>query len=137
SLPVTVMVNVAIQLARRGQRIGLIDLDTERKAVAEVFDVSGKGKQAGLVSSCIENIAVWMGDANSVQQAVTETQKACGHVLIYAPQSTAWAQPALQDCGRVVAFGHGVEDMEEIQGLCRDLDEGVLAMFPSPSEAVE
>ena len=62
-LPVTMPVNVAVQLANAGKKCLLIDLDFTRDAIAKVFDLSNNGDQMAVCPKAIptevENLYVW------------------------------------------------------------------------------
>ncbi len=61
ALPLTIPVNVAIQLASAGKRCLLIDLDLERNAVAKAFDLDNNfdGLKPQSFKTSIENLSVW------------------------------------------------------------------------------
>jgi len=62
-LPVTVPVNVAVNLANAGKKCLLIDLDFTRDAVAKVFDLSDNGNRTIVgpkaIPTEVENLYVW------------------------------------------------------------------------------
>ena len=58
SLPVTVAVNLAIHLAQKNQKVLLIDTDTRRNAVAQVFDLPPQSLVNNIQPSCLENLSV-------------------------------------------------------------------------------
>jgi hypothetical protein len=90
-LPVTVAVNVGISLSKRGVRCLLIDFDTERNAVARVFDLEDGKIKSNAAQTCIENLSVlsgqgfWQGDVKSIEQKVRTIASDYDRVIIYAP----------------------------------------------------
>ena len=62
-LPVTIPVNVAIQLAQRGKSCLLIDLDLKRDALAQVFEISDEQMNQYLMPKAITtnfpNLFIW------------------------------------------------------------------------------
>ena len=63
ALPVTIPVNVTIELARGKKRCLLVDLDLKRDAIAKVFELNGKktGLRPKAVQTKLENIWVLPG----------------------------------------------------------------------------
>ncbi len=62
-LPITVVVNTAIELAREGQRCVLVDLDLKRDAIAMAFDIAEEPNRKDftprLRNTAFENLMVW------------------------------------------------------------------------------
>ncbi|MCK5175801.1 MAG: hypothetical protein KAR47_20570 [Planctomycetes bacterium] len=62
-LPITVVVNTAIELAREGQRCVLVDLDLKRDAIAMAFDIAEEPNRKDftprLRKTAFENLMVW------------------------------------------------------------------------------
>ncbi|MCK4959354.1 MAG: hypothetical protein KAT00_08130 [Planctomycetes bacterium] len=62
-LPITVVVNTAIELAREGQRCVLVDLDLKRDAIAMAFDIAEEPNRRDftprLRNTAFENLMVW------------------------------------------------------------------------------
>lgn len=99
-LPVTVPVNLAIQMAKKGKCL-LIDLDLNRNSVAKVFEID-QGKSdtnfhiASLPTS-IDNLFIW--PANHFEKSrqmnlgmlLREAQKRYDFILLYAPYLTTLA----------------------------------------------
>ncbi|MCE5186167.1 MAG: hypothetical protein LLF76_08600 [Planctomycetaceae bacterium] len=100
ALPVTVPVNLAIQLAKKGKCL-LIDLDLNRNAAAKVFELhSAASSGAFHVSSlptAIENLFVWPArhfetlHQMNLQVILKEAQKKYDYILLYAPYLTTLA----------------------------------------------
>jgi hypothetical protein len=99
-LPVTVPVNLAIQLSKKGTCL-LIDLDLNRDAVARVFELPENGPETGFhvtsVSSSIENLFLWPArHFESLRQMnlrviLQEARKKYDYILLYAPYLTTLA----------------------------------------------
>lgn len=62
-LPITVVVNTAIELAHEGQRCMLVDLDLKRDAIAMAFDIAEEQNRKDftprLRKTAFENLMVW------------------------------------------------------------------------------
>jgi hypothetical protein len=98
-LPVTVPVNIAIRLAQQHQRCLLVDLDSERDAVAQVFDDGGRdhGIQGEVceIPTCISNL--WICPASSLfkgeqdhgllklNDLLTDLKGRYDQLIVYAP----------------------------------------------------
>ena len=63
SLPITIPVNVAIQLAEKGKHCLLIDLDLRRDALSQVFEISNEQMSQHLMPRAIKthfsNLLIW------------------------------------------------------------------------------
>ena len=102
-LPVTISVNIAIHLAKKGRKCLLIDLDSQRNAVSKVFDIDNRKsknkaqaeKIATAIPTCIRNLWVWpannfaKGNENSnstnTKQAIASLKGQFDRLIIYAP----------------------------------------------------
>jgi Mrp family chromosome partitioning ATPase len=105
-LPVTVPVNIAIRMARKGQRCLLIDFDLQRDAISSVFDINPKGADytvyQGAVTAGsptgINNLWVWSAsrltntDKDSehhepvdIKKALASFENRYDRVVVYAP----------------------------------------------------
>jgi hypothetical protein len=106
-LPVTIPVNVGMLLAKKDQRCLLIDFDSERDAIARVFDIDFDIRNGGIdskdkkehlgIPSCVENLWVWpasnfcrdhggtgeMGPKDLIARLGSEYDR----LLIYAPNA--------------------------------------------------
>lgn len=115
-LPVTVFVNTAIQLAREGQKILLVDADTQRNALAQVFEADAVHYNTAAQPTGFEGLDLYRvgGDAERVRATLAEAaagRYAC--VLIYAPD--AEVQQILKDALfdlQTAAFLFGVKEGE-------------------------
>lgn len=95
SLPVTIPVNVAIQLAEANKRCLLIDLDLRRDAIAKAFEVGAEHSENGLQMKAfktgLENL--WVLPAHSftklkqmnIKPIVTKAREKFDLILINAP----------------------------------------------------
>jgi hypothetical protein len=116
-LPVTIPVNVGMLLAKKDQRCLLVDFDSERDAIAKVFDIDCDIRNGGTDSkdkkeylgmpTCVENLWVWpasnfcrghggtgeMGPKDLIAHLGSEYDR----LLIYAPNAGSlidWEQLA-------------------------------------------
>ena len=95
SLPVTIPVNVAIQLAEQGKRCLLVDLDLRRDAIAKAFEVGTEGSENSLrvraFQTGVKNL--WVLPAHSfarlkqmnIKPIVTKALEKFDFVFINAP----------------------------------------------------
>ncbi len=96
-LPVTVPVNITMQLAQKEHKCLLIDLDPERGAISKAFDVDSTNTCENLrakgIETCIANLHVWgvsgseIGENNeiNVKEIIAELDNEYDHIIIYAP----------------------------------------------------
>lgn len=105
-LPVTVPVNIAIRLARKGQRCLLIDFDLKRDAISSVFDINPQlaadtvYREAFTTASPtgINNLWVWSAsrltntdkdgenhEPVNIEKALTSLENRYDRVVVYAP----------------------------------------------------
>lgn len=99
-LPVTVPVNLAIHLSKKGTCL-LIDLDLNRNSVARVFELPPDNPDAGFhvssVPSSIENLYIWPArhfvslHQMNLRVILQEAQKKYDYILLYAPYLTTLA----------------------------------------------
>lgn len=99
-LPVTVPVNLAIQLAKKGKCL-LIDLDLNRNAVAKVFEAEnadvGSGFHLASLPTSIDNLFIWPARhfealrQMNLGNLLREAQKKYDYILLYAPYLTSLA----------------------------------------------
>jgi len=91
SLPVTVAVNVAISISKKGLRCLLIDADVERNAIAKVFELESDQIKAGAAETCIKNLSIRSGgdlagaDIQIAKERIQAVAKGYDRVIIYAP----------------------------------------------------
>ncbi|MHC4572553.1 MAG: FHIPEP family type III secretion protein [Planctomycetota bacterium] len=124
-LPVTIPVNVAINLAQKHKCL-LIDLDLERNAVAKVFyddNEDREGPQDGVgVPTCINNLWIWParslceGDNDShlsrFKDLITTLGTQYDHLILYAPnvKSLVALEQAANVVGTAMLFGDRVDE---------------------------
>jgi Mrp family chromosome partitioning ATPase len=105
-LPVTVPVNVAIQLAKDGQKCLLIDLDCKRDAIARVFELHKHILEENIPSkqtitgipTCVGNLclypASWLTEssngarkleASKINQIITHLKIQYDYLIVYSP----------------------------------------------------
>lgn len=95
ALPITIPVNVAIQLAEKGKSCLLIDLDLKRDALAQVFEISDKQINQYLMPRAMTtnfpNLFIWPGRhfirtrLMNIAEIVDTTVKDTDIVLMNAP----------------------------------------------------
>ena len=94
-MDVTVPVNVAVHLARKGQKCLLIDLDTERDAISKVFEVDSSRGESGAVSTNVSGLWLWPGryfttdsgktDITGLKDVIYASAGQYDRLIIYAP----------------------------------------------------
>lgn len=93
NLGVTVPVNVAVRLAKRGKRCLLIDLDFERAAVLRVFDID-VGHDAAVnkvIPTSVNNLSVYSIPENNrtekvnITEIIASFQNQYEYLIVYAP----------------------------------------------------
>lgn len=99
-LPVTIPINLAIHLAGQGTCL-LIDLDSKRDALAQVFDVDssrmGTHLRVSPVQTSFENLSIWPAryfdllKHTNLQLLLNAASKKYDHTLLYAPYLTVLA----------------------------------------------
>jgi hypothetical protein len=89
SLPVTVAVNIAIQLAQKKQKVLLVDTDTARHAMAQVFEMDPATMLKKVQSSCFENLSVCSVPAAKLDKLLSKKKilEHFGTTLIYTPNA--------------------------------------------------
>jgi hypothetical protein len=104
-LPVTIPVNIAMRLAKRGRKCLLVDLDSQRDAISKVFELdSDKAEGKAAVTgrpTCISNLWVWSannfgkgncdGDMTNIKDALASLENRYDRLVIYAPNLKVWA----------------------------------------------
>jgi len=102
-LPVTIPVNIAMRLAKRGRKCLLIDLDSQRDAISKVFELDGaehgdeaqRKAAAAARPTCISNLWIWSannfgkvdcnGDMTNIKDALSSLESRYDRLVIYAP----------------------------------------------------
>ncbi len=130
-LPVTVPVNIAMWLAKKGRRCLLVDMDLERNAISKVFDIQkksfndvGEEKAAATspIETCIENLWVWpvsklrgglCTSESDVPQILAKLKNDYDYLVLYAPDikiPVDWARVA--SCVDTAMLFGGTSEME-------------------------
>ncbi len=112
-LGVTVPVNIAIHLAKKGRKCLLIDLDSARNAVSKVFDIETDGPGRGEIAACIKNLWIWpasnlgKGDATEFKNTICDLQSRYDRLIIYAPNVKALdgCKTIADSVGSAILFG--------------------------------
>ena len=131
ALPVTVAVNVAVQLANHHKRCLLIDVDVKRDALAKVFEIDngseGSNRWPRTIKTNVENLWIWparnfiVTKQMNVTQIVNRASKEMDFILINAP-----ALASNCDRSQIIAAAQGCfvfsANGDESQGLGRLLD---------------
>ena len=96
-LPVTVPINLAIHLAGQGTCL-LIDLDSKRDALAQVFDVDSSRIDTCLkvspIQTSFEHLSIWPAryfdllKHTNLRSLLNDASKKYDHTLLYAPYLT-------------------------------------------------
>jgi hypothetical protein len=86
-LPVTVAVNVAIRLAQKHKKVLLVDSDTSRSALAQVFELDPRTLQKKALPTCFENLSVCGVPGTKVSGLLQKSTitRAFDVTLVYAP----------------------------------------------------
>ena len=88
SLPVTVAVNIAIGLAQQKQKVLLVDTDTARNALAQVFELDPALMRKKIQSSCLENLSACSVPMEKIELLLRKNKKMLSGfdtLLVYAP----------------------------------------------------
>lgn len=129
-LPVTVPVNLAIQMAKKGKCL-LIDLDLSRNSVAKVFEIDDSKTDANFYVSSqptsIDNLFIWpAGHFEKSRQMnlgvlLREAQKKYDYILLYAPYLTTLAdRKQIAGCARqAFVFGSHAEKGDRLPALLK------------------
>ena len=142
-LPVTVAVNVAIKISKKGRRCLLIDADAERNAIAKVFELESDQVKERAAETCIKNLSIRSGgdlagaDIRMAKERIQAIAKGYDRVIIYAPNiSSASGGEALS----IIAGGAIIfESPNGNNNLSRQLGTSeceLLAIMPVASGAV-
>lgn len=128
-LPITIPVNVSVQLAQAGHRCLLIDLDQKRDAVAQVFSLIAPKNplKARPYRTDLDNLLVWpahnftTAGGTDIRRLIRSAEKKFDLVLISAPyldgniDRTQIATAAA--CGFI--FSQNVQQATRLAGLMR------------------
>lgn len=135
-LPVTVPVNMAVQLAKTHKCL-LVDLDTRRNAVARVFDIDVSeqtSRSNGSYPTPLENLYIWPARnfellrQTNLRRLLDGAAKKYDYILIYAPYLTTLPDrlQIAASAGKAIAFtGHNGTRLRQLlrQANCKVLQE--------------
>jgi hypothetical protein len=138
SLPVTVAVNTAIRLTKKGHTCLLIDADPQRSAIAKVFDIPFDQIKNRALATCIDNLSIWtnnkLPDASidSLKKVITAAVKKYDKVMIYAPNmnSAKLREKLPQVTASAIIFSAENENGNELRMLLDSRDCRTLAIMP-------
>ncbi len=92
AMPITIPVNTALRLADQKHRCLLIDLDTERDAIAHAFEIEENDEDPHPRKTPIENISIWPAhyfnslSPQNLPLLIQAAKKNFDYILISAPQ---------------------------------------------------
>jgi len=109
SLPVTVAVNIAISLAQQKQKVLMVDTDTTRNTLAQVFELDPALMQKKVQSSCLENLSACSIPAEKIELLLQKKKllDRFDTFLIYAPGAETKVNPNHD----IFFFGDGTKEM--------------------------
>lgn len=117
-LPVTVFVNTAIRLVQEGRTILLVDADTQRHALAQVFEADVWGPGGSVRPTGFEGLSLFglSGEPERIKATLTKAAQTHSCVLIYAPDAVVQQQleNVLSDA-EAIAFVFGVKGTPSMQ----------------------
>lgn len=90
SLPATVGVNVAIMLAQKQHNLLLVDTDTQRNAIAQIFEIDRALLQQNVMPSCLEKLSVYSIPVSNLQTLLNNKTilKQFSITMIYMPNTS-------------------------------------------------
>lgn len=136
-LPVTVPINLAIQMAKKGKCL-LIDLDLNRDSVAKVFEADASKPDANFYTTSlptsIDNLYIWpAGHFEKSRQMnlgvlLREAQKRYDTILLYAPYLTTLAdRKQIAGCiKQAFVFGPPAEKGDRLTALLKKYNCAIL-----------
>jgi hypothetical protein len=129
SLPVTVAVNIAIGLAQQKQKVLMVDTDTTRNALAQVFELDPKLMQKKIQSSCLKNLSACSVPMGKIERLLQKKNILSGFdtLLIYAPGTNIKTSPNheifffgdVTDTKEMDAAGNRVHRIPDIQSILK------------------
>jgi hypothetical protein len=142
-LPVTVAVNTALRLTKKGLKCLLIDADPQRCAIAKVFDIQSDQIKNRAVATCIEKLSIWtnkkLQDASidSLKKVFTSAAKKYDRVMIYAPNMNTEkiCEKLPQVASNAIVFSNANNDDNKLSRFLDSADCRTLEVFP-PAKAV-
>lgn len=129
-LPVTLPVNIAMNLVNLSRKVLLIDCDLQRKAVLQVFDI--ENKESLSAESCVRNLWIGLPESLSDKAAGKTAIKQFDNIIIYTPRirNLSRAKHLLRLCRNAMLFGQSDKpehsDMKLLRKVLGDLSCSVL-----------
>lgn len=131
AMPITIPVNVAIQLANGGKKCLLIDMDLRRDALTQAFEISHEQQLAPrpkAVKTSFENLLIWPARNFSdlcqmnLRSIVESAKEKMDFVLINAPTITSSVDRNLiaktaQCC---ILFSSNLNEANKLKSLAKD-----------------
>lgn len=132
SVGVSVAVNTAIRLSRRKDSVLLIDAESNRSSVAEVFEIDAGRVAKGAVETCIENLSIWKcgeGAGEDIGRAV----KGFNRVIIYAPdlRDQGACEMLVRSAGSAVVFLSNGDDDGKVCELVNNSGCEIVMTMPA------
>jgi hypothetical protein len=142
-LPVTVAVNVAIRISKKGRRCLLIDADTERGAIAKVFELESEAIKDRAAQTCIKNLSVRSGldvvgvDIGVAKERIQTIARGYDRVIIYAPNinSVSRCEALSGIAGGAIIF-EGAQSNDDLSSQLEASVCELVAIMPAASIAV-
>ena len=129
SLPVTVAVNIAIGLAQQKQKVLMVDTDTTRNALAQVFELDPKLMRKKIQSSCLENLSACSVDMGKIERLLQKKNllSSFDTLLVYAPSTNIKTNPNhdifffgdTTDTNEIATAGNRVHLIPDIQSILK------------------
>ncbi len=88
SLPVTIPVNIAIRLAKKGQKVLIADKDQKRNAVFKVFDKDAEEFADKITDTFVDNLFITKTGANLSKSEISNYD----HIITYFPEANETAK---------------------------------------------
>jgi hypothetical protein len=142
-LPVTVAVNTAIRISKKARRCLLIDADTERGAIAKVFELESEAIKDRATETCIKNLWVRSGrdlagaDVKVVKEKMQTIARGYDRVIIYAPSiNSASRCEALSGIAGGAIIFEGVQSNNDLSSQLGASVCELVAIMPAAAIAV-
>ena len=144
SLPVTIPVNVAIELAKQNKRCLLIDLDLKRNSIAEAFEVASQAgtDDPGVKAFRTELKNLWILPAHhftklrqmNIKPIVSKALEKFDFVLINAPhlKSSPDRRQIASSAQAALIFSESAQQATNIAALIKNADCALIANIQIP-----
>ncbi len=139
ALPVTIAVNVSIHVCRKHLRTLLIDTESNRNAIAEVFEVEHERSVEAPVTTFIENLSIWSCRAameqGNLREEINRVTVGYDRVIIYAPrlEDHASSEALAQAAETAVVFAPDSHDYGRVRDILQSGGCEVLATMSLPN----